>query len=152
IGTSNPLFTQSKYAISIPGNTYQSGDAVVYHPGPGVRPLVNEATGTPLTDGGTYYVIQLRSELNNNSDGLIELAATYNDAVAVDPYGFSIAPIPLSLVVPSGGQPSDTHTLATSPTITLANHGFTNGERVTYQAPAPSLFQNQAIGAAAPLP
>src|SRR5262249_28057381 len=134
--------------IYLPGNTYHTGDAVVYQPGPGSAPLIDENTATSLVAGRTYYVTLPRPNGLGDASGLIMLAPTYEDAVGTN--------LPATLIrveAPMGvAHLDDTPSFLPTPTINLPGHGFSNGTAVTYRAPAPSLFQNQAIGAAAPPP
>ncbi len=111
------------YLISLPGNSYTTGQAVVYH--------ANGGSVGGLTDGQTYYVIV--STANPNE---ISLASSYTNAASAIP-----VPIQLTSVTGSGNALSEifqtfgaANVDASGLSIDLPQNVFTTGEAVVYHA------------------
>jgi mucin-19 len=111
------------FLISLPGNAYTTGQAVVYH--------ANGGSVSNLTDGGTYYVIADPSDPTQ-----ISLAASYADATAVNPVPIQLAPVTgsgntLSEIFQTFGA---ANVDPTGFSIDLPQNVFTTGEAVIYHA------------------
>ena len=110
-------------AITLTGNPYTTGQAVVYH--------ANGGSVGGLTDGDTYYVI-----VDPNNPAQISLAATYANATASTP-----VPIPLSSVTGTANTLSEIFQSfgpsSVDPTgfyIDLPQNVFNTGQAVIYHA------------------
>ena len=113
------------FTIDLPGNTFTTGQPVVYHQGS--HAIAN------LTDGQVYYVI-----VSNTDPAEIQLASTYANAIASTP-----TPIQLSSASGTGAwlTPqslfqtfSASAVNSTLHTVDLPNHVFTTGMAVVYHA------------------
>src|SRR5208283_828505 len=111
------------YLITLPGNAYTTGQAVVYH--------ANGGSVGSLVDGDTYYAI-----VDSNNPNQISLASSYANATASTP-----VPIQLSPVTGTGNTLSEIfQTFGASdvdPTgfsIYLPQNVFTTGQAVIYHA------------------
>jgi hypothetical protein len=109
--------------ITLTGNAYTTGQAVVYH--------ANGGSVAGLTDSHTYYVI-----VNSNNPDQISLAATYADATALTP-----VPIKLGTVTGTGNTLSEIFQTfgpssvdSTGYYIHLPQNVFNTGQAVVYHA------------------
>jgi hypothetical protein len=115
--TFNPSAVNAANSLTLPNHGFFNGEAVIY-----------TTSGTPiagLNSNTVYYVIALDSNT-------IQLAATPSDEQ-------NRIPVPIGATGANGSQsiaPVPTNFTATAGkaayTLTLPNHGFSNGEEVTY--------------------
>ena len=109
--------------ISLPGNDYTNGQAVVYH--------ANGGSVAGLTDGDTYYVI-----IDSVDPTQISLASSYANATATNPVYIQLSPVTgtdnvLSEIFQTFGA---SQVDPTGLSIDLPQNVFTTGQAVVYHA------------------